>query len=123
MLISVIEFEAFVDDADRLFTKEERVDLIDFLAMNPEAGDVIPDTGGIRKLRYGLKKKGKGKRGGARVIFFYHNDDIPLALLAVYAKGEKIDLSQKEKKELRRLVDEYVREHKKKLTGTRKKSG
>jgi mRNA-degrading endonuclease RelE of RelBE toxin-antitoxin system len=98
MLITVIEFQAFTDDANRLFTIEERFDLVNFLAMNPEAGEVIRDTGGIRKVRFGLAKKGKGKRGGARVIFFYYSDEMPLAVLAVYSKSEKIDLSSKEKK-------------------------
>lgn len=106
--ISILEFPAFASDADKLFTREELDDLRSFLALNPEAGDRIPGTSGIRKLRVGLEKKGKGKRGGARVIYYFHNPKIPLALLAIYAKGEKIDLSEDEKKELRSLVHEYV---------------
>jgi len=112
MWIAVIEFKQFSDDADRLFSREELESLKNLLAINPEVGTVIPGTGGIRKLRVPLERKGKGKRGGARVIYFYFSDDLPVALLAVYSKGEKIDLSASDKKELRTLVDEYVREHK-----------
>ena len=112
MWITVIEFKQFSDDADRLFTREELESLKNLLAINPEVGTVIPGTGGIRKLRVPLERKGKGKRGGARVIYFYFSDDLPVALLAVYAKGEKIDLSATDNKELRKLVDEFVREHK-----------
>jgi mRNA-degrading endonuclease RelE of RelBE toxin-antitoxin system len=112
MWITVIEFKQFSDDAERLFTREELESLKNLLAINPEVGTIIPGTGGIRKLRVPLEKKGKGKRSGARVIYFYFSDDLPVALLAVYAKGEKVDLSASDKKELKTLVDEYVREHK-----------
>ena len=106
--VTILEFEAFSAEADELFTTEELDDLRSLLAFSPESGDRIPGTGGIRKLRAGVEKKGKGKRGGARVIYYFHCEDIPLALLAVYAKGEKIDLTADEKKELRKLVKEYV---------------
>jgi hypothetical protein len=96
-----------------LFTDEELADLILLLAMTPEIGVVMPGTGGIRKLRSPLARKGKGKRGGARVVFFYYNDETPVALLAVYSKGEKIDLSPNEKKELRELVNQYIEEYSK----------
>ena len=59
-------------------------------------------------LRLGLESKGKGKRGGARVIYYYHSELMPLALLAIFSKGEKIDLSMSEKRELRKLVGEYI---------------
>jgi mRNA-degrading endonuclease RelE of RelBE toxin-antitoxin system len=114
MWITVIEFQQFSDDADRLFTPDELEALINLLAINPEIGVVIRGTGGIRKLRVPLERKGKGKRGGARLIYFYFSDELPVALLAVYAKGEKIDLSAADKKELKSLIDEYVKEHKKK---------
>ena len=122
MLVSVLEFPAFTADAQSLFTQQELNDLRVLLATNPEAGIRIPGTGGIRKLRVGLAAKGKGKRGGARVIYYFHSNEIPLALLAVYAKGEKIDLSADEKRQLRELVGEYVREHKqKRRSGTVRK--
>lgn len=106
--VTVVEFEAFTDDADELFTVDELDNLRTLLAYNPEEGVKIPGTGGIRKLRVGIEGKGKGKRGGARVIYYYHSMAMPLALIAVYSKGEKTDLTADEKKELRYLVDDYV---------------
>ncbi|MBB6212407.1 type II toxin-antitoxin system RelE/ParE family toxin [Novispirillum itersonii] len=106
--VSILEFPTFSGEADKLLTREELDDLRSFLAFHPEAGDRIPGTGGIRKLRVGVEKKGKGKRGGARVIYYFHSPKMPLALLALYAKGEKADLSEDEKKELRNLIHRYV---------------
>lgn len=107
--LTILEFESFCDDADVLFTSDELDDLRRLLAMNPEVGTKIPGTNGIRKLRVGIAGKNKGKRGGARVIYYFHSENIPLALLAVYHKGEKVDLTQDEKKQLRKLVDEYIK--------------
>jgi len=59
----------FTRQADKLFSDEERKELIDSLAEHPAAGDEIPGTGGVRKLRFAAM--GRGKRGGARVIYFY----------------------------------------------------
>jgi hypothetical protein len=62
-LHSVVETAEFVAGARRVLTEAERLELIDFLAANPRAGDLMPGTGGARKLRWGAT--GKGKRGGA----------------------------------------------------------
>ena len=59
-----------------MLSDEELALLIDYLAYNPAAGDLIPGAGGVRKLRWGLQ--GRGKRGGARVIYFYHDAEMPL---------------------------------------------
>ena len=61
-----------------------------------------PDTGGVRKLRWALK--GKGKRGGARVIYYYHNDRLPVFLLSAYPKNRKANLSKAERNAMKRLV-------------------
>jgi len=74
--------------------------------MNPAAGVVIPGTGGVRKLRWGLQ--GRGKRGGARIVYFYHNLDLPLFVLSVFVKNQRTDLSQDEKNRLRRVVNLIV---------------
>jgi hypothetical protein len=63
---SVVETPIFSRRADALLTRDERAELITTLASNPMAGDVIPGTGGVRKLRFGAR--GRGKRGGFRVI-------------------------------------------------------
>jgi hypothetical protein len=77
--------------------------LINYLATNPEDGDVIPCTGGIRKLRWG--RMGTGKRGGIRVIYFYHDLGMPLYLLLAYAKSRATDLTPDEKRTLTALAN------------------
>lgn len=96
---TVLEFDAFSKQASKLFTEEERNALVVALAYNPLAGDEIPGTGGIRKLRFGAKQK--GKRGGARVIYYVFDEDNPLFLLACYGKNEKADLTEDQKQTFR----------------------
>jgi hypothetical protein len=68
--------------------------VVDLIAANPLAGDLIPEGGGIRKLRMPLQ--GRGKRGGARVIYYHHSDRFPVFLLTVFAKNEQDDLTMAE---------------------------
>jgi hypothetical protein len=75
---------------------------VDFIAANPKAGDVIPGTGGVRKLRWA--RPGSGKHGGARIIYFYHDADHPLCLLMAYAKARREDLTPEEKRSIRHLA-------------------
>jgi hypothetical protein len=95
-LITVAETQTFARAAEKIWSEAERVELIDHLAHNPEAGDVIPGTGGVRKLRWG--RAGGGKRGGVRVIYFYYRPDCPLYLLLAYAKAQASDLTADQKK-------------------------
>lgn len=68
---------------------------------NPEAGDVIEGTGGLRKLRYGDPRRGKGKRGGLRIIYYWWDGGSQFWLFTLYDKDEMDDLSAKEKKVLK----------------------
>ena len=108
-LVTVVETPEFIRRIDKLMDDDERAALILYLAGNPNAGDVIPGTGGVRKLRWGLE--GRGKRGGARVIHFFHNAQLPLFLLTAFAKNERADLSQADRNSFRTLtkllVDTY----------------
>lgn len=81
---------------------EERQELISYLARNPTAGDLIQGAGGVRKLRWGLE--GRGKRGGARIVYFFHSADIPLFAPTAFAKNERADLTQEERNAFRRLT-------------------
>ena len=100
--LTVVETPEFLSAARKLLTEEERAVLVEYLAHNPAAGDAIQGTGGVRKLRWGLE--GRGKRGGARVIYFYRSADLPLFALTAYARNERADLSQKDRNDFRRLT-------------------
>lgn len=99
---TVAETPLFSRQADKLFSEDERRELIDHLAENPLAGDEIPGTGGVRKLRFGAL--GRGKRGGARVIYFYGGGRWPIYALLAYAKSRKTDLSPRERRAVAALV-------------------
>jgi hypothetical protein len=100
--ISVVETPEFLSATRKLMSDEERAALVDYLAYNPMAGDLVQGTGGIRKLRWALE--GRGKRGGARVIYFYHDTDMPLFVLTAYAKNERADLNQQDRNDFRQLT-------------------
>jgi hypothetical protein len=95
-LLSIVETPLFLRQAEKIWSDDERNALVDHMARNPEDGDIIPGTGGVRKLRWG--RSGSGKRGGARVIYFYYDMDHPLYLLLAYAKAQATDMSADEKK-------------------------
>ena len=100
---TVAETPTFTREAERLLTAREKDDVINTLAAFPEAGDEIPGTGGVRKVR--VASGGKGKRGGARVIYYFYNETMPLYALLVYGKGQKADLNPDEKKAVRAFVE------------------
>jgi hypothetical protein len=101
--IAVVETPEFLSAIRKLMTEAERTVLVDYLAYNPAAGDLIQGTGGVRKLRWGLEER--GKRGGARVIYFFHSASTPLFVLTAYAKNEKADLSQKDRNDFRQVTE------------------
>jgi len=100
--ISVVETPEFLSATRKLMTDDERALLVDYLAYNPTSGDLVPGTGGVRKLRWGLE--GRGKRGGARVVYFHHDAGMPLFALTAYAKNERADLSQQDRNDFRQLT-------------------
>jgi hypothetical protein len=107
---AVIETRDYLSDAKAAgMTDAEREAVIMMLSADPRAGVEIPGTGGARKVR--VAGRGKGKSGGYRVITFYTGPDIPVFLLNVFSKGDRVDLSQAERNELRRelgrLADDY----------------
>ena len=98
-MITFVEDEQFTKVADRLLSGDELFALMQKLAAEPEAGDMIPQSGGCRKLRFAAR--GKGSRGGARVIYFYRSSAGQILLLEIYAKNEKTNLSPNELKVLK----------------------
>ncbi len=93
---TVAETPTFTRQAEKLFDEDEKRELINFLAENPLAGDEIPGTGGVRKVRFAAS--GRGKRGGARIIYYYLDETIPLYALLAYAKNDKADMTPDEKR-------------------------
>lgn len=77
--VTVVETPEFLSATRKQMSDAERALLVDYLAYNPAAGDLIQGTGGVRKLRWALE--GRGKSGGARVIYFYHDAGMPIFAL------------------------------------------
>ncbi|MDX2224327.1 MAG: type II toxin-antitoxin system RelE/ParE family toxin [Rhodospirillaceae bacterium] len=88
--------------ADAIWSEPERMAVIDFVARNPTAGDLIPGTGGFRKLRWGVG--GRGKRGGVRVIIYFFDESWPIYLALGYAKNENDNLSALQKAALNEIA-------------------
>lgn len=104
---TVGEAEGFRESAHEAGMSDDEIDaLVTKLAANPESGDIIPGTGGCRKLRWALP--GMGKRRGCRLITFFSGRDLPVWLLTAFAKGTKVNLSQAERNCLAKLTKEIV---------------
>jgi hypothetical protein len=101
-MLTFVEDEKFTAAADRLLSADELFDLMQKLAKSPDTGDVIPGSGGCRKLRFAAK--GRGSRGGAGVIYFYRSHAGQILRLEIYAKNEKENLSACELKILKGKV-------------------
>ena len=98
---AIVESPQFVADAKSAGLTEAEIErIITRIASSPDCGDPIPGTGGARKVRFA--GRGKGKSGGYRVITFYTGPDLPVFLLTVFGKGEKVDLTQGERNAMRR---------------------
>jgi hypothetical protein len=94
-------FTRFVQD---YLSDEEYRALQRILAQNPEMGDVMPGTGGFRKLRWADPHRGKGRRGGLRIIYYHFSSDHQIWLMTLYGKDEADDLTAAEKKALRSAI-------------------
>ena len=115
-LLTVVETPSFLKDSKKLLNDEEREELVNYLSSDPKAGILVKGTGGIRKVRWA--QEDSGKSGAYRVIYFFHSMEIPLFILNIFAKNEKVNISQAERNELKKLAGLLVkqyREHKGKL--------
>jgi hypothetical protein len=93
IIMEFIESPAFTKHVYDYFSEEDYADFQLYLFQHPESGDLIPASGGIRKLRWALPEKNKGKRGGARVIYYFKKRDDEIWLLTLYSKGELANIS------------------------------
>lgn len=99
---AVVETSIYLRAAEVLYSEAERAEIVSTIARDPEAGDIMPGTGGFRKLRFG--RAGMGKRGGSRVIYLYGSQDLPIFLITIYAKADKGNLSKAERNALAKLA-------------------
>ena len=106
MLLTVAELPEYIRSVGKLLSEADRRALVDHLADHPRAGSLPEGTGGVRKLRWA--REGMGKGGGVRVIYYFHNEAMPLYLLTMFAKNERANLSKAERNELAGLVDLLV---------------
>ena len=97
-MLTIVETSAFARRAEKLLSAEEHEDLIFYLALHPQSGDEIPGTGGVRKVRFAAR--GKGKSGGVRVIYYFFDGENPLYAIFLYGKNEQANLTPKQKREV-----------------------
>jgi hypothetical protein len=106
--VSAVETPEVLAATKRIMDERERSQLVGCLARHPLAGHLIPGTGRVRKLRWVL-----GGRGGARVVYYDHNEAMPIFALTADAKNERADTTQADRNEYRRLTgllaDQYAR--------------
>jgi hypothetical protein len=107
--ITIAEMNNYAADADEYFDPEEHDRLRNFLALNPERGRVLANTSGVRVLQWPIKHRSDTKP--ARVVYYFRDLNMPLYLLALYKKGERIPLSSHWRAKIRGLVDELVAQH------------
>ena len=106
MLITIAELPAYRTQAAKHLSDEERQGIVNYLAEHPRSGDIMKGTGGVRKLRW--SKGGRGKSGGVRVFYYFHDERMPLYLLTLFAKSEQSNLTAQDRNVLSDLVDILV---------------
>jgi len=110
---TIVELPEFIRCVKRLgLSDEERESIIDIIASNPDVGDEISGTGGMRKLR--IAGRGKGKSGGYRAITFFSGVDIPVFLITIYGKDQKENITAAEKNMMKSLSDAIVKAYRSK---------
>jgi len=105
-MFTIAELPEYIRRAEKLMSASERLDIINYLAAHPKAGDLMEGTGGIRILRWG--RGAQGKSGGVRVIYYVHSELMPLYLLTLFAKNERANISMAQRHELSEVVDLLV---------------
>ena len=103
-MLTVVETLLFQKQWPLYWTEEERGEFAAYIAENPESGDVVPGSGGIRKVRW--RRAGLGKSGGVRVIYFTRTAEEELVLLTLYAKSTTDNLTGAKLKEIRRALED-----------------
>lgn len=109
---TVTELKTFRRAADAAGMSDDDVDrLVSYLAANPDAGDEISGTGGCRKMRFAIRGNNEGKSGGVRTITLFSGDSMPVFLVTVFGKSQRVNLSQAERNGLKKLSEQIVQEY------------
>jgi mRNA-degrading endonuclease RelE of RelBE toxin-antitoxin system len=116
-VITIVETPIFLRRVAALLSDSEHKELIDFLAANPRAGDEIVGTGGVRKVRFAAK--GKGKSGGVRVIYYVVDETLPLFALLIYGKNEQGNLTPNQRERVAALALSIKRSRRKVAGGSK----
>jgi len=106
---TIVELPEFLRRSEKILKESERQSIINYLSSHPAAGEIMQGTGGIRKLRWSAQ--GKGKSGGVRVIYYFHNETIPLFLLTLFGKGEKANLTKAERNEFTKFTPLLIKNY------------
>jgi len=107
-----IEAPAFTRYLSDYLDAERYAELQNALVRNPELGDLMPGMGGFRKIRWADPRRGKGRRGGLRIVYYYFASDQQIWLVTLYGKDEVADLTSKEKKALRDAIGDELKARK-----------
>ena len=118
-----IEAPAFTRYLSSYLNDDEYRELQNRLAAGPELGDVMPGTGGFRKLRWADPRRGKGRRGGLRVIYYYFPGEQQIWLMTLYGKDEAADLTAKERQALKNVIEIELRARQATKLGKQRKPG
>ncbi|MDQ7015381.1 MAG: type II toxin-antitoxin system RelE/ParE family toxin [Gammaproteobacteria bacterium] len=106
---TVVELPEFERRARHLLSETEKQSVISYLAAHPRSGVIMQGTGGIRKFRWASGSKGKS--GGVRIVYYYHNETVPVFLLSVFGKSEQANLSKAERNELAKIMRILVKNY------------
>lgn len=106
-MLRFVETPVFTELIVEALSDPEYARLQAALAVQPDLGDLVPGTGGLRKVRWGIPSRGRGKRGGIRIIYYWYTSESVIYMLYVYSKGERDDLSPAQKRALRRIVEGF----------------
>jgi len=101
----IVETTPFTKLIKTLMSDDEYRELQVALVVRPDLGDIVPGGGGLRKVRWSLP--GQGKRGGVRIIYYWAVDDDHIRMLYVYPKGSQANLTQKQLKTLKVIVERW----------------
>ena len=107
--ITIVEFDYYAEDAEKLLGLDGNEVLKGFLSINPEHGEIVPDTNGVRHFMWPGPTLGGG--GEPQVVYFFRDLNTPLYLLAIYPDGQSVEFDDEFRQLLAGLVDTIIQEH------------